>query len=276
MGAFGAVGTGPGNPYLQDEFGRRRKVIRLEQGNYYGAPLRRRRYGAVTLAETEYAPFLEIPAHRHERAYFCLVLAGGYRERTPAGDRACGAGTLLYHGRDSVHSDRFGAEMSRCFNIELAGEIPAMPGDAAARLSAAIYREFRTSDAFTALAIEALTAELVAAPATAVPHASWLETLRAVLHATASAPPPLARLAEIVGVHPTHTARAFRKAFGCTMGEYIRHLRIERAKPEVLGGDFALSEIAQRAGFADQSHFTRAFKRVTGTTPGTYRRQRVN
>ena len=68
-----------------------------------------------------------------------------------------------------------------------------------------------------------------------------------------------------------HLARAFRKHFGCTPGEYVRHLRIEFASRELSKSDTPLVEIALAAGFAHQSHFSRIFKRQTGMTPSAFR-----
>jgi AraC family transcriptional regulator len=81
----------------------------------------------------------------------------------------------------------------------------------------------------------------------------------------------LAGVAEAVGVHPSHLARSFRCAYGKTVGEYARALRLDWATAQLALEDATLAEIAVRAGFADQSHFTRAFRRQTGVTPGRYR-----
>ena len=81
----------------------------------------------------------------------------------------------------------------------------------------------------------------------------------------------LVELAGAVGVHPTHLARVFRAHYGVSVGEYGRRLKVERAAKEVARSDTPLNVIALRAGFADQSHFTRVFKRYVGTTPARFR-----
>jgi AraC family transcriptional regulator len=82
-------------------------------------------------------------------------------------------------------------------------------------------------------------------------------------------------LASAVGVHPVHLARSFREAHGASVGEYLRRLRVEFAQREVLRTDAPLSEIALSAGFCDQSHFGRTFKRHTGVTPAQARAARA-
>ncbi|HEY7818875.1 MAG TPA: helix-turn-helix transcriptional regulator [Vicinamibacteria bacterium] len=55
------------------------------------------------------------------------------------------------------------------------------------------------------------------------------------------------------------------------MGQYARRLRVERACREILKGEQTLADIALEAGFADQAHFTRVFKRFLGVPPGAFR-----
>ena len=56
-----------------------------------------------------------------------------------------------------------------------------------------------------------------------------------------------------------------------TFAGYVRHVRIEFARRELAASSASLSAIAAAAGFCDQSHFSRLFKRYTGLTPAEYR-----
>jgi AraC family transcriptional regulator len=73
-------------------------------------------------------------------------------------------------------------------------------------------------------------------------------------------------------VHPTHLARVFRQFERRTVGDFIREARIRYARQRMLESKAPLVEIALAAGFADQTHFTRSFKRLTGMTPTEFRR----
>jgi AraC-like DNA-binding protein len=68
-----------------------------------------------------------------------------------------------------------------------------------------------------------------------------------------------------------HFAAVFRRHYGCSVGEYLRRRRVHRARQRLAETDLPLAEIATEAGFADQSHLTRMFKRFVGLTPGQYR-----
>jgi AraC-like DNA-binding protein len=78
-------------------------------------------------------------------------------------------------------------------------------------------------------------------------------------------------LAKECGVSEVHLARAFRHFHGITVGEYIRNLRIAEAKRDLASSAESITDIAQRLGFFDQSHFTRAFKAATGLAPIRFR-----
>jgi AraC family transcriptional regulator len=81
----------------------------------------------------------------------------------------------------------------------------------------------------------------------------------------------LKTIADSVAVHPVHLVRTFRRFYRSTVGEYLRRLRIEFASQQLAGTDTPLADIALASGFADQCHFTRTFKRLTGLTPARYR-----
>jgi AraC family transcriptional regulator len=91
------------------------------------------------------------------------------------------------------------------------------------------------------------------------------------LEAEFRSPLRVAALAAAVNVHPVYLCRAFRAAYGTTPGEYLRRLRIEWAERTLAHSDRPLAAIAAEAGFSDQSHFTREFRRHTGLTPARFR-----
>jgi len=81
----------------------------------------------------------------------------------------------------------------------------------------------------------------------------------------------LAELAAIAGLSVFHFARQFKQSAGITPHHYLVQRRIERAQDMLARTDLALSEIAVAAGFSDQSHLSRHFRQILGTTPREFR-----
>jgi AraC family transcriptional regulator len=149
------------------------------------------------------------------------------------------------------------------------GELP--------RLGERLARELRRDDGVSELAIEALVLELIVESSRALaPVASapprWLARAIEYLHAHYVAAPTVGDIAHAVGVHPAHLARVFRRHQGCTVGDYIRQLRIEAARAKLADSELPIGEVALQTGFSDQSHLSRQFRAATGHTPASYRR----
>jgi len=83
----------------------------------------------------------------------------------------------------------------------------------------------------------------------------------------------LSGVAHVCGMSPRHFSRAFKATTGLPPHQWVVIQRVERAKA-LLQKEVNLSEIAQLCGFSDQSHFTRIFRAVVGTSPGAWRRMR--
>ncbi|MCU1324584.1 MAG: transcriptional regulator, AraC family [Acidobacteriaceae bacterium] len=81
-------------------------------------------------------------------------------------------------------------------------------------------------------------------------------------------------LATIAGLSPFHFARAFRESTGTTPHQYLLQRRIDTAKALLRGPARSLDAIATATGFADAAHLSKAFRRLTGTSPIVWKRNR--
>lgn len=82
-------------------------------------------------------------------------------------------------------------------------------------------------------------------------------------------------LAKLVRLSSFHFCRVFRVSFGNSPHGYVTRRRIERAQGLILTTKLPLGQIAVDCGFADQAHFTKLFRRLTGESPGEWRRVRA-
>ena len=83
-------------------------------------------------------------------------------------------------------------------------------------------------------------------------------------------------LAKLVQLSSFHFCRVFRVSFGDSPHSYVTRRRIERAQGLILASRLPLGQIAADCGFADQAHFTKLFRRITGESPGEWRRVRTD
>ncbi|WP_113000443.1 AraC family transcriptional regulator [Rhizobium sp. Root1203] len=83
----------------------------------------------------------------------------------------------------------------------------------------------------------------------------------------------LADMAGACDLSTRHLVRAFGESFGMPPYRWLMMRRIERARALLGDGRMSIAEIALACGFADQSHFTRAFTKATNLSPAAWRRQ---
>lgn len=112
---------------------------------------------------------------------------------------------------------------------------------------------------------EVLDLRVTSAP---VPHPATLRA-KAAIDAAPERPHPVAALARLAGVSPFHLERLFVRDLGVPLGEYALGRRVRLAAARI-GAGVPLAEAALAAGFYDQSHLTRHFRRRMGVPPGRY------
>ena len=98
-----------------------------------------------------------------------------------------------------------------------------------------------------------------------------LRRVVAYIDARLGSPISLDDLANVAGVSRFHFHRQFRKSVGVTPREYVLRARIERAKGLLTESDLTVGEVSGAVGFADQSHFSNIFRRLTAMTPRSFR-----
>ena len=85
----------------------------------------------------------------------------------------------------------------------------------------------------------------------------------------------VAALAAAVNLSASRLSHVFRAEMGCSLMEYLRRLRLARARELAEGTLLSVKEIASAVGLQDVSHFVRDFKKAHGMTPARYRRQHL-
>lgn len=97
-----------------------------------------------------------------------------------------------------------------------------------------------------------------------------VDRVTALLRAHMETPLPLEEIARRVGCSAHHLSRTFSSVTGCTIPQYLRQLRMERAAELLKSGRFNVTETALEVGYSSLSHFIQAFQEVYGCPPGAF------
>lgn len=217
----------------------------------------------------------------------CLVIEGTFEQRLKAHTKTLSRSTLRISPPNTPATLQFGSAGARCFFLEYSDLQPKdrryltpdtpifLPDSQSADLAWKAYEAFYT-DGEAPLVLDTLVLELFARAARMPdvptgPPPGWLRQVKDWLHDCYDQSLVLADAAMEVGVTPVHLSRAFRQHYGCTMGDYLRVLRLAHVQRALAERDDPLVQVALDAGFYDQSHMTRIFKQSLGITPGIYR-----
>ena len=101
----------------------------------------------------------------------------------------------------------------------------------------------------------------------------WVQELKQIIQDQIDSNVSLTEISRSLDINPSYLSREFSKHFNnLSFGEYIRKLRIEKAKELMQANKYSLTEIAYLTGFSDQSHFTRIFKQHTSKNPSAYKK----
>ena len=103
-------------------------------------------------------------------------------------------------------------------------------------------------------------------------NSNWIKLVREILNDRWNEQISLREIAHLVQVHPVTVSKFFPKYFKCTLGQYVRRLRIDKATILLRTSQLSLTEIAYQCGFFDQSHFIRVFRQTTGFLPKEYKK----
>lgn len=264
---------------------------RLGGGHFYGAVRRRVVHSGAIFTDLRHSVPRRLPCHSHELPFFGLLLDGEYGERYGRESKQFGPFSIMFRPAGVPHQDEIGPRGVRFFHIELRSDWRTRIAECSANLNRAsedarggrmvwlgmkLLRETLAVPKPDDLCVESLLAETVALAAHLPVEEKrqppkWFSRLLDKLQAEHCNRLTLDELSSEACVHPVHLSRVFRRFQKEGIGEYVHRLRTRTACLQLLNSKLSLSEISLATGFSDQSHFTRAFRKITGMTPQAFR-----
>lgn len=245
----------------------------------------------VRVAEGRYAAGERQERHAHSYASISFVFAGSLQEtvgRTPE---------LAFPFSTAIkpcyieHVDYFGSSGARLLSVQFPQKLIDslqdwdsslntwrwVHGGLIARLMLRLLKMYRQPSSQNAELEDCLYEILAALPSprslnTRAEMPRWLQLVKQELDDTFAVGTRVTDLAARARVHPVYLARQFRQRVGCSVTDYRKLLKARAAAQALNSPHVPLAAVADQFGFADQSHFGRAFKSITGLTPLDYRR----
>ena len=255
-------------------------MAHLRTGEFYGGVTGRWKVPGALVTRLEHKVGRQLPRHSHEQPYVNLVLAGWYREEIRTRRLEYGPGTLVMHPEGLDHRDEVGEGGARFLLVEFRETSPDWRPDFDVAGGEAVWAAYRLASCEPGLAMEEGVAELelLLRKRRMMPVEAgkprWLARVEEWLRQEYVEPPSLQELAAEAGVHPVHLSRTWRRhGGGMGLGEFVTRLRVMEAARRLKDPAARTAEVAAEVGFADQSHLSRQFRRITGMTAGEFRRR---
>ena len=236
----------------------------------------------ISVVETEYKTKVYEGWHSHNNAHITLFLKGGTSEKRKKSNTVVGPGSLLFYHSDELHLNEDTLFPSKNINIEIEENLLKELQISEAIIENSIrnttltkflilkiFKESLVADAFSNDTITMLFTQLYSTSHLDRFEKSpyWVKSLDELLNDSWNTNPSLHDLSQVLNLNPITISKHFPKYFGCTLGEYLRRIKINRSLSLIQSNKNSLTEISLECGFADQSHFIRTFKNQTGFLP---------
>lgn len=260
----------------------------FRKGRYLGKNQTQSEYAGVILSETRFDTGFSSDWHYHENPYITFILEGGSIELRKQSRMLCQPGVVIPYDFDEPHRNIDYQNNSRTFSIEFernwlaSKEISSLAAtsieiECNAEIKFLMIRlmmEHRLSDTLSSLSVETQAVQLLESLGNSkslTGKPGWVSKIRDLINDHWNEVPTLQYLADELGIHPVTISKNFPRYFNCSLGDYLRRIKINRAIKFLKETNLTLWEIALSCGFSDTSHLNRVFKIYTGVLPSHFR-----
>ena len=259
----------------------------LEQGQYVGNILKEQQADGILASVSAYHQHLfNDNWHCHVNPHISFVLQGGCSEKKKNQYERL-PGRITFYQAGEPHQI---IRMSRSvhINLEMTEDLLRQSGFAEATFSNTlhktpdarllmlrVYSELLADDAFSHTSVHMLLLGFLNQAQywhEEKQQPDWIKKVYEAMNDRWDETLSLDDLSVIANVHPVTVSTYFPQYFSCTLGAYMRKLKVERALEMLKTPGTRSTDVAYACGFFDQSHFTRTFKQLTGLLPAQYQK----
>ena len=246
------------------------------------------------VVEGHYVPGERHPKHAHSYASISFVFAGSLQETVGNTPEVAFPFSTAIKPAGVEHADHFGSTGARILCVQFPQKLINslkdwdsslntwrwVHGGLPAPLMMRLLKMYRQPCSLNSEVEECVYEILGTLPCHQSPKPGahiprWLQLVKQELDETYAEGIRVSDLASRAHVHPVYLARQFRHHVGCSITGYRKLLKARAAARVLNSPAVSVAAVAAEFGFADQSHFGRAFKSVTGLTPVSYQRLSV-
>jgi AraC family transcriptional regulator len=263
------------------------EILSLNRGHYLAQSVNTFEADGLIIGTTAYSKeVLTSQMHYHENSHISFVLSGGNTEKRIGKQIERLPGDIEFYHAGEAHQTIQNKYPSKNIVLEVdqaflkKNEITEQTiRDAITQnidgkfLLLKMYRELAAYDSHSATVIHMLFLDLITKTENrkyGKKRPAWVNIVNELMNDKWDEKLTLHDLAIASNVNTITISKHFRKYFFCTFGEYMRKLKIEKSLAYMKTNNLSLIQIAYSCKFADQSHFTRTFKALTGYLPKQY------
>lgn len=252
--------------------------------NYSGSVVDSKEMENFSISIGSHTQDTKVRPHSHKKPYLCLCLDGRYEETTFRNSRVVEIGTCLFRGANFEHANQFYNQDVKLLNVEINDPIKFMEENSFKLPKDTLIRP-GTIDLYRLLhffkcglpdyLLNILCYESVIMHFDMMPvkgKLDWIRKVKEKIHDDPYSPISLSKLSNEFSLHPNYIVRKFKSITGYKLSDYLNKIRIEMSLAKMIETEDSLTKIALEAGFCDQSHFNRNFKKHFPTSPKNFRK----
>lgn len=258
--------------------------MKLEQSKYLGKTSGVFNFDSYMLSLVDFNTTCYEDWHYHENMHLSLVLQGGSRESRKNGDFQLTAGKIILYNEGETHCNKHTIFPSKHLILEFKKDFfnkktldkkyftKTNVQDVDVTLALLnIYNELHLNDVYSSNAIDFSLNQLLESDDKTLYIPIWVKQLKEIIEDRWDEFISLKELAVIFNVHPVTISKYFKKYYKCTLSDYMRKIKMEKALVLLTETNKPITEISDICGFSDLSHLIKVFKTYIGFLPNQFR-----